>query len=968
LGLIVIATPGSQLVDAVVAFLTRHLRRPEEVHRAATPGPLDEPCVLLSTEPVATSSGDAADAPTTQRHVRVVVVDGVGSGDGLRAEAHAAAAIAAASGGPFLVVVPGVAVAGGGVKAALGAAFGPEAVVDDVGELVVGEVTAGGGGVLRGLSGFHDPGAGGMPGLDEVIARLVAENDGLRAAMRDADAANARLTHELDRERRHALAAESGAAEVADHFEEFRDRRLVRLATRAADRFYPVVAGLAGRRDTTEHDASIERLRTGPLSVRTGLGSAIRGGARDRALTVIIPVYNAPAEVRRCLAAVASNSPAGVGVIIVHDASTDPGVAPVVAEAARREGWTLFENDENLGFTRSVNRGLVAAPAGDVVILNADTRVPRRWLWRLRNAALSDERIGTVTPLSDAAGAFSFACPRPDGPAEIDRFAAAVARGSAFVRPHGPTGNGFCMYVTAAAREVVPLLDEEAFPRGYGEENDYCMRLSTFGFSHVVADDCVVFHDESASFGSEKVALSEAGSATLERLWPDYHERAVRFVASEDLRRATGTAASSVATLASGGPPPDRRRVLAVVHDGFGGTQNHVDDLARHLDEDHETFTLVPEYSDVAVRRFVDDRWEVVHRWHPVDGWHITEIADEDRFDAYVDVLSRLDIDVVHIHHLLGQTFDLVEAARALGIPVVMSAHDYYLACPSLNLLDEKGDFCGGACTAGPGPCPTIERWVPADVPLKHGFVADWQASTRRLLGSIDALVAPSQAAVDVLAGALGDAVVERAHVIGHGTASSGRRRGVARAPVPGERVRVVVVGVLAPHKGSETLRSLAATDERHELDLGVLGVVDADHITAVADLPVTFHGGYRRTDLARRLGRLRPAFVAVLSPSRETFSYVVSEAWSLGIPVVVGEGGAPAERVRAAGGGIVVDLDDPVGAVQAIVDAGRDRNRWELLAAQACSVPLRDVSEMAADYRDLYSQLIATPDAEEHR
>lgn len=900
--------------------------------------------------------------------MRVVVVDRAGARNALHTEAHAAAAVAGAAGGPVLLVGAGVPVPAADVESALCAAFGAEAVTDDVGELVVGEVAGDDREVAGVPTGFHEVTSEGVPGMDDVLARLVAENDGLRAAMRDADAANSRLTHELDRERRHALAAESGAAEVADHFEEFRDRRLVRLATRTADRFYPVLAGLAGRRDTSEHDASIERLRTGPLAVRTGLGSAIRAGAFDRALTVIIPVYNAPAEVRRCLTAVAANSPTDVGVIIVHDASTDPDVAPLVAEAARREGWELLENDENLGFTRSVNRGLATAPAGDVVILNADTRVPRRWLWRLRNAALSDERIGTVTPLSDAAGAFSFPCPRPDGPAEVDRYAAAVARGSAFVRPRGPTGNGFCMYVTAAAREVVPLLDEEAFPRGYGEENDYCMRLSTFGFTHVVADDCVVFHDESASFGTEKAALSEAGHATLERLWPDYHERAVRFVASDDLRRATETAASAVAALVAGVPPPDRRRVLAVVHDGFGGTQNHVDDLARHLDDDHETFTLVPEYSDVAVRRFTDDRWDVVHRWHPVDGWHITEMSDEDRFDAYVDVLSRLDIDVVHIHHLLGQTFDLVEAARALGIPVVMSAHDYYLACPSLNLLDENGNFCGGSCTAGPGPCPTIERWVPADVPLKHGFVVDWQAATRRLLGSIDALVAPSQAAVDVLAGALGDAVVERAHVIGHGTASSGRRKGVARAAGPEERVRVVVVGVLAPHKGSETLRRLVAADERHEIDIGVLGVVDADHITAVTDLPVTFHGGYRRTDLARRLGRLRPAFVAVLSPSRETFSYVVSEAWSLGIPVVVGEGGAPAERVRAAGGGIVVDLDDPVGAVEAIVAAGRDRNRWELLAAQACSVPLRDVSEMATDYRDLYAQLIDTSDAEEDR
>src|SRR3546814_16309874 len=49
-----------------------------------------------------------------------------------------------------------------------------------------------------------------------------------------------------------------------------------------------------------------------------------------------------------------------------------------------------------------------------------------------------------------------------------------------------PTGNGFCMYIRRAMLEDVGLFDEQAFPVGYGEENDLCMRAIDAGWHHLV--------------------------------------------------------------------------------------------------------------------------------------------------------------------------------------------------------------------------------------------------------------------------------------------------------------------------------------------------------------------------------------------------------------------------------------------------------------------------------------------------
>ena len=90
------------------------------------------------------------------------------------------------------------------------------------------------------------------------------------------------------------------------------------------------------------------------------------------------------------------------------------------------------------------------------------------------------------------------------------------------LRPEVPTGNGFCLYITRDAIDEIGLFDEASFPRGYGEENDFCMRALKAGYKNLIEDSTFVFHHRSASFGDEKTLLSAAGSDALRSLHPEY--------------------------------------------------------------------------------------------------------------------------------------------------------------------------------------------------------------------------------------------------------------------------------------------------------------------------------------------------------------------------------------------------------------------------------------------------------------
>ena len=243
--------------------------------------------------------------------------------------------------------------------------------------------------------------------------------------------------------------------------------------------------------------------------------------------TVCVPVFNAPEYAENCIRSLL-RSDDRVPILIVDDGSrVELGEKLKDLDPSRIR---VITNQTNQGYTRSANRAIEAAETPFLILLNSDTEVPKRFAEKLIQPMLMDDTLAATGPLSNAAS-WQSVPKRFDhrGRWEVNTLphkmttedmAELVSSLSSHAIPRVPLLNGFCLALRSSACKAIGLLDSDAFPTGYGEENDYCIRLKQAGFECAIVDNCWVFHAKSKSFGSiQKKWLMFRGGIRLNSKW-----------------------------------------------------------------------------------------------------------------------------------------------------------------------------------------------------------------------------------------------------------------------------------------------------------------------------------------------------------------------------------------------------------------------------------------------------------------
>ena len=237
---------------------------------------------------------------------------------------------------------------------------------------------------------------------------------------------------------------------------------------------------------------------------------------------IIIPVYNAIDDLARCLASLRRYPSTEIRQIILVDDCSSPESAVWMADYRDRNADVhLIRNAENLGFTGAVMAGVAESHAPYMLFLNSDTVVTASWLQGMVEAMQAGPQTALVGPLSNN-GYHQTIRPAPligaRAPVEQapDDMAAQVLTISKRVFPRVPFLSGFCLLVHRGAFDSAGGLDCEAFPKGYWEVQDLCLKLTDLGFDSVIADHTYVHHAGAGSIGSpRRKALISTGRARM---------------------------------------------------------------------------------------------------------------------------------------------------------------------------------------------------------------------------------------------------------------------------------------------------------------------------------------------------------------------------------------------------------------------------------------------------------------------
>lgn len=596
---------------------------------------------------------------------------------------------------------------------------------------------------------------------------------------------------------------------------------------------------------------------------------------------VIVPVYRGLADTRLCIDSVlASEVKTPYRLIVINDCSPEPEVTAWLRERATQDDRiTLLENEDNLGFVGTVNRGMAVSENNDVLLLNSDTEVANNWLDRIRAAAYGDRKIASVTPLSTNATICSYpqfckdnALPAGYDTARIDALCARVNPG---VVVDVPTGVGFCMYIRRDCLEQVGLFDTEHFGKGYGEENDFCQRAAKAGWRNLHLLDTFVLHTGGVSFGESKSPREQAAMQTLAQLHPGYAREVHAFVQADPAKPYR--LALDAARIAEAGLPA----VLAVLHDRAGGTLRHVRELADHLAGRAVFLTLSPAAGQSVALRMAgkDEGFELAFRL-------------EDQYDDLLTVLRELGVRHVHFHHLLGHGQQIRDLPLLLGITYDFTAHDYYSYCTHISITGNNNRYAG---EAGAGQCQCCPPHMPAP---SHGTVAQWRSANAQFLTGARHVLAPSRDTAKRIA-----AFVPAANVLAVPHTDIPRDVFLPNVEPTAQRVgaplKVAVIGALSAIKGADLLEAVAlecakrgAPIEFHLLGYGYR------HLHTQPRARLTIHGAYEEQDLPGLLNWLAPDLVWFPAQWPETYSYTLSATLQAGLPVVVPDIGAFAERV----------------------------------------------------------------------
>ncbi|WP_169743630.1 glycosyltransferase [Methanolacinia paynteri] len=666
------------------------------------------------------------------------------------------------------------------------------------------------------------------------------------------------------------------------------------------------------------------------------------------AVDVVIPIYNAYDDLCECLQSLLKYRDI-YRIFLINDCSTDKRIDLLLdkIESFNKSFISVIRNRDNQGFVKTVNIGMKISN-NDVILLNSDTIVTENWAKKIRDCAYEKETIATVTPFTNNGTICSIPefCKNNDIPPgfTIDSFGKFVESLSFHQYPEIPTAVGFCMYIKREILERIGLFDEFSFDKGYCEENDFCMRVIKAGYSNQLCDNTFIYHKGESSFNQTKNERIERNMKILSARYPDYLPMVGKFCEINPLYDQHLYFKSKLDLWNNN---KNKKRILYVLHPLGGGTEKHVLDMINSLNQ-YYIFFIVQVVGNDLIFTETNNGNETKY-YFPMKSFQAHTAINNEYSEIMKKFIDTFEIDLIHVHHLIGHSLGIFQISAELEIPIIYTVHDFFCICPRINMINEKGQYCN---------LPEVRRCNSCGYSIED--IESWRSSFLEGFRICNSIITPSNSAMDIISHYFPE-IKSKCIVIEHGQNIEKTERN-NNASFDNRPFHIAYIGVLAKHKGQDLFYDLARCKELSGITKwSVIGISEKNKKPGYyQNLNINITGAYKDFNHLQEIvyeSNVDLILLPAIWP--ETFSFTLSEAWCLGIPVLGSDLGAIKERIVNSGGGWTVDMSDMDLVKSKILSIINDKKDYLAIKENVKNIHLKSLTSVAHQYHSIYQKNI---------
>jgi glycosyltransferase involved in cell wall biosynthesis len=379
-------------------------------------------------------------------------------------------------------------------------------------------------------------------------------------------------------------------------------------------------------------------------------------------------------------------------------------------------------------------------------------------------------------------------------------------------------------------------------------------------------------------------------------------------------------------------------RVALVAHKfppaSLGGTETYTHNLARALAKDHEVFVF---YRDDGGGQAFQEEWEEREGFR---AWRVGRAFDTEQaspvalfFDTFFNrdveasfkrFLTEVQPDIVHFQHLMLLSYRLIAQTKRLGLPCLLTLHDYWFLCANSQLVRPNAQVCQRKpLSLNCARCATARMnkpWLKSFHPIIALVLKMRDTLVQGAALKADLLISPSQFLIDQYATA--GFPEDRFKQLENGI-NVERIQAFSRKPPEDDRIRITYLGSLAWQKGVHILIQATNQLPPDRVCLRIFGNPNAfpDYASSLHRIAnpalVTFEGQLPNNLVGQALAETD--VLAVPSLWYENSPVVIQEAFAAGIPIMTSNLGALAEKVSDGENGLLVPPGDTSAWIEAL-------------------------------------------------